>query len=185
MTAGMAAPEALTTLNVREQWQAAFPHLQPAYDQLAADEVFSENGIPGLYFLAEILFADYIELLLRLPISRGRDEALHAAFAFVDRLLTSPDDIVIGLGTIGIMQGREPWWYERALPFGSPILNTHALQVSDLCWEAATKSPSPSPLPVPPVTLHDLFGIRECIAQLLHAEGVTLADLPDPSDRTS
>ncbi|BBN95516.1 hypothetical protein DEIGR_101023 [Deinococcus grandis] len=179
----MAAPEALTTLNVREQWQAAFPHLQPAYDQLAADEVFSENGIPGLYFLVEGLFAPYIELLLRLPISHGRNAALHATFTFVDRLLTSPDDSVIGLGQIGIMEGREPWWFQRALPIGSPIFNRHARRVGDLGWEAATEAPPP--LPVPPVTYHDLFGIRECIAQLLHAEGVTLADLPDPSDRTS
>lgn len=179
----MTEPASLTSLNVREQWQAAFPHLQPAYDQLAADEVFSENGMPGLYFLAEMLFAHYIELLLRLPISRGRDEALHAAFAFVDRLLTSPDDSVIGLGQIGIMEGREPWWFQRALPFGSPIFNRHARRVGDLGWEAATEAPSP--LPVPTVTFHDLFGIRECIVQLLHAEGVTLADLPDLSDRTS
>ncbi|NTX99962.1 hypothetical protein [Deinococcus sp. JMULE3] len=90
---------------------------------------------------------------------------------------------VIGLGQIGIMEGREPWWYQRALPFGSPILNTHARRVGDLGWEAATEAPSP--LPVPPVDYHDLFGIRECIVQLLHAEGITLADLPDPSDRTS
>jgi hypothetical protein len=179
----MAEPEALTTLNVREQWQAAFPHLQPAYDQLAADEVFSENGIPGLYFLVEMLFAHYIELLLRLPMSHGRDAALHAAFTFVDRLLTSPDDSVIGLGQIGIIEGREPWWFQRALPFGSPIFNKHARRVGDLGWEAATKASST--LPVPPVDYHDLFGIRECIVQLLHAEGVTLAHLPDPSDRTS
>ena len=177
MTAGMAEPEALTTLNVREQWQAAFPHLQPAYDQLAADEVFSEHGIPGLYSLVEMLFAHYIELLLRLPISRGRNAALHAAFAFVDRLLTSSDDSVIGLGQIGIMEGREPWWFQRALPFGSPIFNRHARRVGDLGWEAATEAPSP--LPVPPVNYHDLFGIRKCIVQLLHAEGITLADLPD------
>lgn len=179
----MAEPETLTTLNVREQWQAAFAHLQPAYDQLAADEVFSENGIPGLYFLVEGLFAHYIELLLRLPISRGRDEALHAAFAFLDRLLTSPDDRVIGLGQIGIMEGREPWWFQRALPFGSPVFNRHARRVGDLGWETATEAPSP--LPVPPMDSHDLFGIRECIVQLLHAEGITLADLPNPSDRTS
>lgn len=171
-------PTALTFQNFQQRWVEAFPELHQPYEQLASDYVFGNEGFPGQYALVEQLFAYYIEILLALPESPRRDSALQKAFDFVETMLRYGDNDVVGLAQIGIIEGREQWWFQGALPFVGPLWRSHA--VGERYWEAAL-SAGAAESPPPVMTLHDLFGVRETVAQQLVADGVQLDDIPDIS----
>lgn len=173
-------PIALTFQNVQQQWVQAFPELRQPYAQLASDDVFGNDGSPGHYILVEQLFAYYIEILLALPESPRRDSALQKVFDFIETMFKEGDDDVVGLAQIGIIEGREQWWFQRALPFVGPLWRSHATSMGERYWEPAL-SAGPADSPPPAMTLHDLFGVREVIAQQLVADGVQLDDIPDIS----
>lgn len=168
----------MTFQNFQQQWVQAFPELQQPYAQLASNDVFGNDGSPGQYALVEQLSADYIEILLALPESPRRDSALQQAFDFIETMLRYGDNDVVRLAQIGIIEGREQWWFQRALPFAGPLWRSHA--ATERYWKAAL-SAGAADSPPPVITLHDLFGVRETIAQQLVADGVRLDDIPDIS----
>lgn len=173
----------MTSRNFQQQWAKAFPELQQAYGQLASDYVFENDGQPGNYIVTAHLFAYYIEILLALPESPKRDLALQKAFDFIETMLSSGDDDVIGLAQIGIIEGREQWWFQRAMPFVGPLWRYHASRMGEPYWEVALSADA-ADLPLPIITLYDLFGVRETIARQLIADGVLLEDIPVISDIT-
>ncbi|GAA5514554.1 hypothetical protein Dcar01_03310 [Deinococcus carri] len=170
-------PTEPTFNNIQEQFRSAFPELRAAYGLLAADAVFSHDGQPSQYALIEQLFAVYIEVLLALPESPLRDAALHKSFVFVEKMLAAPDKEVVGLAQIGLIEGREQWWFQRALPFVGPLWRVHASRMGEPCWQAAVAAGATA-APAPERTIDDLFGVRQAIAGQLAPEGIILSEVP-------
>jgi hypothetical protein len=59
-------------------------------------------------------------VLLAVRSGERRDELLRRAFAVVEQMLRSQDTNVRDLAAIGLYEGRDPWWFNRAKPFIGP-----------------------------------------------------------------
>ena len=105
--------------HIEEALVSALPELRPA-----AECYWSIEGRPGedsgAYIFYEDMFGKYLEVLLALDRSPGRDRLLKRAFIFVDEMLTSADSEVANLAYVGLLEGRDAWWLTRAKPFFGP-----------------------------------------------------------------
>jgi len=167
----------LTFKHIHDDVAEAFPELARPLALLCEDEIFSTNGVPSQYPGTSLLLLTYLEVLLALPARPHRDAALGRAFAFIERMLASPDDRLVGLAEIQLIEGQPAWWFQRTLPFAGPLYREAARQVSDGLWEEATAPGSPPY--TPELSLHDLYEVRPAIASMLAPDGLTLADIPD------
>ncbi len=120
----------LRFVNIEEALVDALPELRPA-----AERYWSAEGRPGedtgAYSFYEHVFGTYLEILLALAPSFTRDRLLKRAFFFVDAMLMSSDEEVTNLACIALLEGRDPWWLTRAMPFLGPL----ALDALDECFE--------------------------------------------------
>jgi hypothetical protein len=167
----------LTFEHIHEAVAEAFPELARPLALLCDDEIFSTNGVPRQYGGTSMLLREYLEVLLALPVSPHRNAALQRAFAFIERMLASPDNDLMGLAEIQLIEGQPAWWFQRALPFTGPLYRKVARRVSDEVWTQATAPGSPPYSPE--LDLHDLYEVRPAIASMLAPDGLTLEDLPD------
>lgn len=101
---------------IEQQLVDALPEIRPAAERYWHDEG-PESQDSGAYIFIEDLFAKYLEMLLAMDPSTSRDHWLRRAFDFVDEMMASRDDEVVNLATVGIFEGRVPWWFVRAAPF--------------------------------------------------------------------
>ncbi|OLV15926.1 hypothetical protein [Deinococcus marmoris] len=167
----------LTFEHIHEAVAEAFPELARPLALLCEDEIFSTNGVPRQYSGTSMLLRYFLEVLVALPVSPHRNAALHRAFAFIERMLASPDHDLVGLAEIQLIEGQPAWWYQRALPFAGPLYQQAAGRVSGKLWTQAT-APGAPPYS-PEVDLHDLYEVRPAIASMLAPDGLTLEDIPD------
>jgi hypothetical protein len=145
--------------DIERQIVEALPEIRSA-----AEFYWKTEGEPGKdcgpYIFFEDLFARYVEILLWLPSTPRRDELLRRAFEVVEEMLGSIDGDVQDLASIGLYEGRDHAWLERARPFigsrGRTYLNAYDPQWSDC---VASGGPIPEML--------DGYHVRAVIAREL------------------
>jgi hypothetical protein len=149
------------------------PELEPAA------EVYAElEGRPGedsgAYVFFESMFGAYVEILLDMPSSIGRDRLLNRAFRLVDEMLRSSDNDVSDLAYIGQLESKSLWFYSRALPFLRPL----ARRVLDK-WEPRWQEAFNLNAEVEPDReVIDLYCAREVILRELKSEGMDRYHIP-------
>jgi hypothetical protein len=156
---------------IEQQLVTALPEVRPA-----ADYYWNTEGEPGQDCGPYIFFGDlvacYVEVLLAVEPSPRRDELLRRVFGVVERMLGSPDVRVRDLVTIGLYEGRDPWWFKRAAPFVGPR-GVAWLNKYQSCWRdrhAADDTVIPE--------IMDGYHVRAVIAQELYGAGVPADGLP-------
>ena len=156
---------------IEQQLADALPELRPA-----AEYYWKKEGAPGAdcgpYIFFEDMFKSYVEVLLALPTSPGRDALLRRAFSFVEEMLASGDGRVRDLAYIGLYEHRSPRWFARAAAFIGPlaVAELDELRPGWRKMRGASKDPGRKIL--------DGYGVRHVIADELRAEGVTLSSVP-------
>jgi len=158
---------------IEEQLADALPELQPAVDVYAKIE-----GPPGedsgAYIFFESMFACYVEVLLAMRDSSGRRQLLARAFGFVEEMLRSEDNDIRSLAFIGLYEGRDLWWYGRALPFLGPASRA-ALDQFEPRWSGAAQLDCE---PDAEREIIDIYGVRDVLSGELQHEGYRVIDVP-------
>lgn len=142
----------------------ALPELRPAAERYWSEA--SGDYLPYL-FIGGVL-APYVEALLAMPSSRGRDRLLRRAFRFIEEMLGGNENVV-DLAFIELLENQPAWWFKQAAEFLGP----RAVQELDTCtpdWRELQNDHS--------TTITDPYGVRQVIASELGAEGVKLDDVP-------
>lgn len=163
----------VTYANVETALVEALPELQSAYAQYLRMEGLPGEH-PGSYIVFEQVFACYIEILLAMPSSPGRDRLLQRAFNFAERMLRSEFSNLRDLAFISLYEGREPWWYARALPFLSSISRAE-LDASEPTWCETEGLESQLQ---PKREIYDLYGCRDVVLRELAGECLDIASIP-------
>jgi hypothetical protein len=87
----------------------------------AAQRYWEDEGQPGHdagpYIFVGQVFEPYVEILLAMRESRGRDRLLTRAFSLLDAMLSGDDQDVRDLAFIEFLENADPWWLTRAKPF--------------------------------------------------------------------
>ena len=165
----------LVYARIQKQLTDALPEIRPA-----AETYWRVEGAPGedsgAYIFVESLFASFLQILLAMESSPGRDRLLRRAFDFVDEMMTSDDGDVATLAQIGIFHGRAEWWWVRASPFLGVRTKTR-LDQTEPDWRLYAPS-TEYPTQQEKREINDLFGVRAVIASELAPEGVRPADVP-------
>ncbi len=160
---------------VEDRLTEALPEIRPA-----SEKYWAREGRPGddcgKYIFFADMFALYVEILLLMPSSAGRDRLLHRAFAFVEDMLASDDIEVENLAYVGLLEGNRDWWYVSAMPFLGPRATAELDQYYPEWREGLGGSARPAA--DDPPHLYDMFGVREVIASELAVEGISLSDVP-------
>jgi hypothetical protein len=174
---------ALQYAQIEDALSTALPELRPA-----AERYWSIEGKPGedsgAYIFFEDMFGKYLEILLALDQSPGRDRLLKRAFGFVDEMLAAPDAEVANLAYIALLEGRDPWWLTRAKPHFGPLAIS-ALDKWSEGWRSSVdshwmKEPWPGASYV-----HDAYSVRLVVAAELADDGVPLERIPGWESDTS
>jgi len=154
---------------IEEQLTEALPEIRPA-----AEHYWSTQGEPGRdsgpYIFFEDMFACYVEVLLAMRRSAGRDEFLRRAFTFVEEMLAAGGHVA-DLAFIGLFEGRPGWWFREAAEF----VGSRAAQELDRSapyWRNTDATDETAS------EIIDLYRVRQLIASLLSAEGVKTDDVP-------
>ena len=150
----------LTYSRIEEQLTDALPEIRRAAERYWRDEG-AEGQDSGAYIFIESLFATYLEILLAMDPSTGRDYLLRRAFDFVEQMMASSDDDVVNLATVGIFEGRASWWWVRAAPFLGDR-TTAVLDQFQAEWRSHAAS-GDRPTESERCDVIDLYGIREVI----------------------
>ena len=116
------------------------------------------------------MFACYVEVLLAMRRSAGRDELLRRAFRFVEEMFAA-DGHVADLAFIGLFEGRPAWWFREAAEFIGPRA-VQELDRSAPYWRNTDTTGETAS------EIIDLYGVRQLIVSLLSAEGVKADDIP-------
>jgi hypothetical protein len=157
---------------IEQQLAEALPELRPA-----AEYYWQIEGVPGTdcgaYIFFEDMFATYVEVLLAMPPSRGRNELLARAFGFVENMLGSADTLVRNLAFIGLYEGRGSWWFARAQEYIGPR-GAAALDSWWSDWRGLVDSSA-----APPTSeILDGYRVRQIIAKELANYGITIENVP-------
>lgn len=162
----------LCIASIEEQLVEELPELAPA-----AAHYWKQEGGPGSdcgpYVFFEDVFACYVQILLALPATRGRDELLRRAFGFVERMVSSSDASVRDLAFIGLFEGREDWLFARSAPF----VGLATTEVLDTRWPA-WRSLKDERVPETVRSIVDVYHVRHVVADALREDGITLDDVP-------
>lgn len=156
---------ALSYRTVREALKGAFPQLRVCVERLEADWADDPEHL-GEYIVFEDVFGTYLDVLMSLGPSAGRDRLLARAFQFVERLTSADDGEVANLGVVAFCERIEcmPGWQAIADQFAGPCtwrwLDRSIVSLRE------------------PDEIIDLWGVREVIA----AEGFNLPTLPGVSN---
>jgi hypothetical protein len=161
----------------------ALPELRPA-----AECYWSIEGRPGedsgAYIFYEDMFGKYLEILLALDPSPGRDRLLKRAFCFVDEMLKSTDAEVANLAYVALLEGRDPWWLTRGKPFFGPLAIS-ALDTWFKEWRPSVDSHW-TRVPWPGASyVYDPYSVRLVVASELSSDGVPLERIPGWASDTS
>ncbi len=144
----------------------------------AAETYIEAEGKPGEDCGAYIFFGDvfcrYVDVLLDMPVSVGRDRLLARAFWLVDKMLECDDEDVKGLAYIEQLESQSLWFYSRALRFLGPIARRELDQ-----WEPRWRESFNLNAQVQPdMEIIDLYGAREVVLRELKSEGVDRYQVP-------
>jgi hypothetical protein len=157
--------------DIERQLVDALPEIRPA-----AEFYWKTEGEPGQdsgpYIFFEDLFARYVEVLLALPSSGRRDELLRRAFGVVEEMIGSVDGDVRNLATIGLYEGRSPWWFKRATPFVGPLATTW-LDTFEADWRDCAAAGDR-----PHSEILDGYHVRSVIARELQQAGLQVGEVP-------
>lgn len=158
---------------IERQLADALPELQAAVNVYAKVEG-PPGADPGAYIFFEDMFACYIEVLLAMRESSGRNRLLARAFGFVEDMLQSDDYDVRNLAAIGLFEGRQLWWCGRAVPFLGPATQVELNRLEPRWLDAASLSCGPDP----EREIIDIYGARDAISRELQDEGYGMIDIP-------
>ena len=164
---------------IEQQLVDALPEIRPA-----AERYWREEGLPGqdagAYIFIESMFAAFLQILLVMDSTPGRDRLLERAFAFADEMLTSNDDEVVTLAAIGIFEGRAPSFWVSAQPFLGARTKA-SLDAMEPEWRLHASSRE-RPTEHDKREIIDLYGVRSVIAAALASEGIRAEDVPGVTD---
>lgn len=172
VTAGCAMAR-LQYQEIEQQLATALPELKRAVDVYAKVEG-PPGSDPGAYIFFEDMFACYVEVLLAMRDSPGRNRLLARAFGFVDEMLRSDDGDLRNLAAIGLFEGRELWWYGRALPFLGTASQAELNRLDSEWMEAKRLDCGPEP----EREIIDLYGVRDLVLHELRDKGYGVIDVP-------
>jgi hypothetical protein len=158
---------------IEQRLADALPELRLAVDVYAREEG-PPGEDPGAYIFFESMFAKYVEVLLSMRGSAGRDRLLARAFDFVESMLRSDDRNVRDLALIGLYEHRDSWWYGRALPFLGPASRAELDRYEAGWLEGAGGEWGPDP----DRDIIDLYGVRDVVLSELRHEGRVVKDVP-------
>lgn len=165
---------------IEQQLVDALPEIRPA-----AERYWREEGPPGqdtgAYIFIESMFGAFLQILLVMDSTPGRDRLLERAFAFVDEMLTSNDDDVVTLAAIGIFEGRESSWWTSAQPFLGARTKAR-LDAMEPEWRLHASSRE-RPTEREKREIVDLYGVRSVIAAALAPDGIRAEDVPGETDQ--
>lgn len=159
--------------SIEQQLADALPELQPAVDVYAKVEG-PPGEDPGAYIFFESMFACYVEVLLAMRDSSRRSRLLARAFGFVEEMLHSDDRDVRDLAVIGLFEGRELWWWGRALPFLGPASKAELNRPEPQWTEAALLACGPEP----ERAIIDCYGVRDALSREFQPEGYGVMEFP-------
>ncbi len=158
---------------IEEQLVDALPELKRAAEVYAKMEgPPGEDSGPYIFF--EGMFACYVEVLLAMSASAGRDRLLARAFGFSERMLSSEDRDLHDLAYIGLYESRELWWFGRALPFLGSAARAE-LDENELRWQEAAQLQCEPDLER---EIIDVYGVRDVILRELQGESYQVTDVP-------
>jgi hypothetical protein len=152
------------------QW---LPELSPA-----ARAYWTVEGAPGQdcgpYIFFGRVVSSYIEVLLAMHASCGRDRLLARAFGLVDAMLEATDQNVRDLAFIEVLEGADAWWLARSLPFLGPRARAK-LDQFDRSWRGAGDIEAGPDLERDVI---DLCGVRDAVLAALSSERIGITDVP-------
>jgi hypothetical protein len=158
---GEALPFAYQTIEM--QIVEALPELRTV-----AEHYWAEEGPPGEdsgpYIFVSSVFQAYVEVLLAMPDSPGRDRLLTRAFALIEEMFGAADQMVRDLAYIEFLEYMTPWWYARCRSFLGP-------RCAGTVWEWA-KTADAMAGPDTEREIIDLHGVRGVVLTELSSEGV-------------
>jgi hypothetical protein len=156
---------------IETQLVEVLPELRPAAEQYWKVHG-TEGNDSGAYIFYDHVFACYVEVLLFMPASLKRDNLLKRAFAFLEGMLKSTDEIA-NLGYISLLEGWSPEAYARAKKFLGPGAGAELNRYQPL-WTNWAKAADPNRVP----EIIDLYGVRYIVAAELQSENIRLEDVP-------
>jgi hypothetical protein len=158
---------------IEKQIIEALPELQSAAD--VYHELEGEPGEDcGAYIFFESMVGAYVEALLDMPNSVGRDRLLKRVFNLVDDMMESKDHDVRDLAYIGLLEWRGLWYYSRALHFLGPVACRELDQWEPQWHEAFNLNAQIEP----DMEIIDLYCAREVILRELKSEGIDRYHVP-------
>jgi hypothetical protein len=163
--------------NIETQIIEVLPELKPVADNYWKDEG-KEGEDSGAYVFLGSIFESYVDFLLAMPESPGRNRLLSRAFNLVEDMMKSEDEAVSGLA-IDVLESRGNWFNYHAFHFFGPLAYKY-LDEWQPGWREKMKLGVEKKLYEP--LLIDLYNVREVIYRELKSEGITIEDVPRETD---
>jgi hypothetical protein len=156
---------------IETQTIKAFPDLRSA-----AEEYWMYEGPPGDDSGPYIFFSDvvarYLEILLAMPGSVGRNRLLDQSFEIIDQMLKG-DAFVAEMVWISIFEGQARWWLGEVRQFLGPRAH-EMLDEHEPGWQISAMDRSSEGRD----EIIDLYGAGDVVLDQLRNEGIGPQDVP-------